>query len=120
MMKLTAGPDDNRVVVLDPNWIEIEVAIRRLDGSTNTHVFLGVSQTGIPEAMPYIAIGGGGGQYYVFATFDNSHFPTLTNLENRPGKISLIVGGQEIEIKAQECVELPQVLTAANTFFERL
>jgi hypothetical protein len=97
----------------NPNWNEIETAIRELDGESKTLVTLGADD----EA--YMSIGGGkDGKYIVTVTFDNFDFYVLVDL-SKPDEIEkLVVGGQEGNYPAKMCVDLLHCLLAARTFTE--
>jgi len=95
-------------------WIEIESAIRLLDGDIKTLLVL---STG--DVVPHLSIGGGNDLYVCYATFDNESFHNLID----PSKASdqelpLVAGGQEGLYPAQQCVNLETVLIAARAFAE--
>ncbi len=97
----------------NPNWSQIEAAIRELDGKSKTLVTLGA------DDETYITIGGGeSGKYIVSVTFDNISFHNLVDLSKPDGTENLIVGGQEGIYPAKICVDLLRCLLAARTFTE--
>jgi Immunity protein Imm1 len=97
-------------LIENPNWNQIETAIRELDGKSKTLVTLGADDI-------YMSIGGGNsGKYVVTATFDNMNFYTLVDL-SKPNQIEkLVVGGQEGNYQAKMCIDLLRCLLAARTF----
>jgi hypothetical protein len=62
-------------LIKDPNWIQIEAAIRELDGKSKTLVTLK------SDDETYMNIGGGkSGKYVVNSTFNNKVFDVLVDL----------------------------------------
>jgi hypothetical protein len=109
------GTEDTQAeAVTDPDWAEIETAIKQLDGKKFTLVTLNVG-----DEVPSMTIGGGAnGIYVVHVTFDNSAFYSLLNPSGTERKISLIVGAQRGEFEEKECVSLDMVLRVAKHFYE--
>lgn len=107
------GNKDEGCLIENPSWIEIEQAIRELNGKSQTLVTLGA------DDETYMTIGGGeAGKYIVNVTFDNISFTNLVDL-SKPEKLEkLVVGGQEGNYPAKICVNLQTVLLAAKTFAE--
>ncbi|GET40251.1 Imm1 family immunity protein [Microseira wollei] len=107
------GNKDEGSLIDNPNWHQIETAIRELDGKTKTLVTLGT------DDETYMSIGGGqSGKYVVTVTFDNIKFYTLVDLSKSDEIQALVVGGQESEYPAKMCVDLLRCLLAARTFTE--
>lgn len=97
----------------NPNWSQIEAAIRELDGKSRTLVTLGV------EEDTYMTIGGGeSGKYVVSVTFDNISFLNLVDLSKTDTTEKLVVGGQQGIYQSKMCVDLLPALVAARTFAE--
>ncbi|MBD1809284.1 hypothetical protein H6F98_28060 [Microcoleus sp. FACHB-SPT15] len=97
----------------NPDWNQIEAAIRELDGKSKTLVTLGVDD----EA--YMTIGGGeSGNYVVSVTFNNMSFHNLVDLSKPDATEKLVIGGQEGIYPAKICVDLLPCLLAARTFTE--
>ena len=97
----------------NPDWSQIEAAIRELDGKSKTLVTLGV------DDKTYMTIGGGeSGKYIVSVTFDNISFHNLVDLSKLDRTEKLVVGGQEGIYPAKMCVDLLPCLLAARTFAE--
>lgn len=95
-----------------PNWVDIENAIRRLDGEDCSLLILGIG-----DPVPHMGIGGGeDGLYIVYTTTDNMIFYTLTNPQARSGKPLLVAGGQRGDYDNRVCVGLREVLLAAKTY----
>ena len=89
------------------NWMEIEVAIRSLDGH---------QQTLETEDEAHLAIGGGKGRYVVYLTFDNEVFHYVVDPLKLGMDEKLVVGGQEGIYPTKLCVGLDMALSAAKTF----
>jgi Immunity protein Imm1 len=107
------GNKDEGELIDNPNWHQIETAIRELDGKSKTLVTLGADEE------TYMSIGGGqSGKYVVTVTFDNIKFYTLVDLSKSDEIQTLVVGGQESEYPAKMCVDLLRCLLAARTFTE--
>ena len=100
-------------LIKDPNWIQIEAAIRELDGKSKTLVTLK------SDDETYINIGGGkSGKYVVTATFNNTKFYVLVDLSKSDEIETLVVDGQKENYAAKMCVDLLHCLVAARTFTE--
>ncbi|KAB8316345.1 hypothetical protein SD81_024375 [Tolypothrix campylonemoides VB511288] len=100
-------------LIENPNWSQIETAMRQLDGKSKTLVTLGA------DDETYMSIGGGNlGKYVVTATFDNLNFHILVDLSKPDETEKLVVGGQEGIYPAKMCVDLLRCLLAARTFTE--
>ncbi|MEH2217548.1 MAG: Imm1 family immunity protein [Nostoc sp.] len=97
----------------DPNWIQIEAAIRELDGKSKTLVTLKA------DYETYMNIGGCNlAKYVVTTTFNNKRFDVLIDLSKFDEIETLVVGGQEKNYPAEMCVDLLHCLVAARTFTE--
>ncbi|MFN6482260.1 MULTISPECIES: Imm1 family immunity protein [unclassified Nostoc] len=97
----------------DPNWIQIEAAIRDLDGKNKTLVTLK------SDDETYMNIGGGkSDKYVVNVTFNNTKFYVLVNLSKSDEIENFVVAGQQVNYPAKMCVDLLHCLLAARTFTE--
>ncbi|GJD19003.1 hypothetical protein RIVM261_039590 [Rivularia sp. IAM M-261] len=94
----------------NPDWNQVESAIRELDGASHTLVTLGADEE------TYMSIGGGAGKYIVTVTFDNLNFYTLLDLAKSNNIEKLVVGGQYGNFPANHCVDILRCLLAARTF----
>ncbi|MEH2254375.1 Imm1 family immunity protein [Nostoc sp.] len=94
------------------NWLEIEAAIKELDGQRKTLVTLET------QGETHMAIGGGIQKYVVYVTFDNENFYYLVDLSKSNTDETVIVGGQEGVYPAKSCIDLNTTLKAAKTFAE--
>ncbi|WYL96995.2 MAG: Imm1 family immunity protein [Gloeotrichia echinulata IR180] len=99
-------------VIENPNWSQIEKAIRELDGESQTLITLGINEDS------YMSIGGGTNQYVVTVTFDNLDFYILIDSTKSEQIQTLVVGGQRGNYPANQCVDLLRCLLAARTFTE--
>ncbi|HEY9850394.1 MAG TPA: Imm1 family immunity protein [Leptolyngbyaceae cyanobacterium] len=104
---------DKGEFIENPNWNQIESAIRDLNGKNKTLVTLGADEE------TYMTIGGGESEKYIVnVTFDNISFTNLVDL-SKPEKIEkLVVGGQEGNYPAKLCIDLQTSLLAAKKFAE--
>ncbi len=98
-------------IIENPNWNQIETAIRELNGESKTLVTLGVDEE------TYMSIGGGAEKYIITVTFDNFNFYILIDLNSEQIE-TLVVGGQKGNYPANQCVDLLHCLLAARTFAE--
>jgi Immunity protein Imm1 len=106
------GDRNNGLVQEAKDWTEVETAIRDLDGHHRTLVTLET------EGEAHMSIGGGGGKYFVYLTFDNENFNYLVNLSNSDRHETLVIGGQEGIYPAKSCVDITTTLKAAKIFAE--
>ncbi len=101
------------VSIESPNWMQIEAAIRELDGNRKTLITLTANDE------THMTIGGGeSGKYVISVTFNNINFHNLVDLSMPNGTERLVVGGQEGIYPAKMCVDLLSCLLAARTFTE--
>jgi hypothetical protein len=94
----------------NPNWNQIESAIRELDGVNHTLVTIGADEE------TYMSIGGGAGKYVVTVTFDNFDFYILMDSSKSNDIEKLVIGGQGGNFPANQCIDLLRCLLAARTF----
>ncbi|MBR8836757.1 MAG: hypothetical protein DSM106950_22755 [Stigonema ocellatum SAG 48.90 = DSM 106950] len=99
-------------LIENPNWSQIETAIRELNGESKSLVTLGANED------TYMSIGGGAKKYIVTATFDNLNFYILIDSPKSEQIETLVVGGQKGNYPANQCVDLLHCLLAARTFTE--
>jgi hypothetical protein len=114
-MKYLYGPKDtDHRELSNPSWIDIETAIRQLNGDDQTLVLFG---SGTP--VPHMAIGGGrDGKYIVYATHDNITFYTMVGTDISEGKVVFVAGAQPGDYPIRNCVALEGALRAAQVFAE--
>jgi Immunity protein Imm1 len=94
------------------SWLEIEAAIKELDGQSKTLVTLET------EGETHMAIGGGLQKYVVYVTFDNENFHYLVDPSKSETDETVIVGGQAGVYPGKSCIDLNTTLKAAKTFVE--
>ncbi|MGB7440129.1 MAG: hypothetical protein WA919_03605 [Coleofasciculaceae cyanobacterium] len=110
--KWVSNTNDEELIE-NPNWEQIEAAIRQLEGKRITLVTLGAGDE------TYMTIGNGySGKYIVSVTFDNLDFYNLIDLSKSDVPEKLVVGGQEGIYSSKICVDLLRCLLAARTFAE--
>ena len=96
--------------IVAPSGLDFEERLRRLDARQYTMVTIA------GEGEAHLALGGGGGQYVVYATFDNEVFWNLLRPEPASGTVLLTVGGQEGDFPAAQIVDLDQARSAGLAF----
>jgi hypothetical protein len=94
-----------------PSQQDMEQALQRLDAETYTMMTIH------GEGERHMTIGGGGGQYVVYATFDNEEFWNLLSPQDEQGVVLLNAGGQEGDYPSGQIVNLEEACAAARTFF---
>ena len=99
----------DRFAILD----DLDHALQRLDGNTHTLVILE------GEGEAHLAVGGGGGRYVVYATFDNVAFWNLVDPGATTGSLIVNAGGQEGDYAVRQVVDLTHARAAAHGFFSR-
>lgn len=106
------GRVDREWRVVSPSEHDLDQAIERLDGTTYTMISL----ERLGEGEQHLAVGGGGGRYVVYATFDNEEFWNLVCSEPAEGVVLVKAGGQEGEYPARNVVNLAQARSAGRAF----
>ena len=89
---------------------DLERALDRLDARTYTMVTIQ------GDGEQHLTIGGGAGQYVVYATFDNEAFWNLLRPQPATGTVLLNAGGQEGDFPAAQVVSKEQARVAGLTF----
>jgi hypothetical protein len=103
-------------VVADPQWIDIETAIRRLNDAERNDVYLHALKG--DEELTWLSVGGGAGKYLVTGSQNDERFPILENPSGSETEmVSLCVGGQGVEYPARFIVDLDSALDAVRRFF---
>ena len=97
--------------IADPTDVQIEDAIRRLDGQQATLVSLEADD----EARMWIS-GGDKQRYICTVTFDGSQCYNLVDPTQNKQSVSLVAGGQVGDYSGRLVVELDLVLRAAQKF----
>ena len=95
-----------------PEIADLHRLVKRLDGKEYTIVTL----SGDGDA--HMAIGGGAGQYVVYATYDNMKFWNLLSAAPSKNMVLLNVGGQEGDYPSRHVVSIDMALQAARVFLE--
>lgn len=99
----------------NPEWSDIELAIRQLDGSHRSIVIIGKDD---PE-IDFMGIGGGeGGVYRCFVVTEDGKEITLLNPDESKTEVRNVFMGQKTKVSASECIPLPLILAAARTYAE--
>ena len=103
--------------VLNHEWridraspVDLESVLDRLDARTHTIITIQ------GEGEQHLTIGGGAGQYVVYATFDNDQFWNLLRSQPASGTILLNAGGQEGDYPAEQVVTKEQARAAGLVF----
>jgi len=112
-IKKWVGNKNEGNLIENPDWSQIEAAIRQLNGKNQTLVTLAA------DDETYMTIGGGyAGKYVVSVTFDNLDFYNLVDLSKPEATEKLVIGGQEGFYPAKMSVDWLRCLLAARTFSE--
>ena len=105
---------DHGVETINPTWDQVKQAILNLDGRTRTTVLL----TNQAINDHYLGISGQwDGSFMVNTTPDNHDFFSLVDSSRSTRKVTVFVGGQDVELEEQKCVPLEWALEAAEHFF---
>lgn len=91
---------------------DLELALDQLDARSHTMVTI------LREGEQHLTIGGGAGQYVVYATFDSEQFWNLLHSQPATGTILLNAGGQEGDYPAEQVVTKEQALVAGIAFLD--
>ena len=104
-----------------PDWIDIEVAIRRMEGNAYTSVNIAKSAETEKDEIFTLTVGGGRkGQYAVSTNFDSKHIihnlvdPMRSMLE----VVEVPIGVEEFQVPLREIVTLEMALQGARTYAE--
>ena len=89
---------------------DLDRALDRLDARTYTMIIV---QLGGEQ---HLTIGGGAGQYVVYATFDNEEFWNLLRTQAPASTVLLNVGGQQGDFPAAQVVDKEQARVAGHVF----
>lgn len=104
------GPNNHNVVREAPSQPEFDEAFERLDAQVHTMVVLDAG------GERHMSIGGGAGQYVVYATFDNEEFWNLLRKAPTDGVVMLNAGGQEGDFPARQVVGQEEARQAGRSF----
>jgi hypothetical protein len=98
--------------IAHPTAIQIEKAIRNMDGLHKTMVILAA------DNGAFLGVGGGNdGNYVVSVTLDNGMIYTVIQQgDYAESEVLLNTGGQAANYPAEECVDLETALHAAKAF----
>ena len=99
-------------IIEPPTRAEFNRLFNRLDRRTYTMMVIKAA------GDCHMAVGGGDGQYVVYATFDNEVFWNLVRSDGGSGTLMLNVGGQEGDFPARQVVEEEQARQAGLTFLQ--
>jgi Immunity protein Imm1 len=103
--------------IWNPQWPQIEVAIRALNNQNLNDIYLTPSRD---TPGTYLSVGGGAGRYLVTGAIGiDEKFPMLVDEHSDDESLRpLVVGGQGGEFPARWLVSLEAALSAAHAFFE--
>lgn len=109
------GIDTGRETLV-PSWEQLKALILELDGDEQTLVTYGDENAG-----DYMAVGGGNGRYICYLSYGDEEKILILFDESVPPdcneEVELVTGGQLGRFDRRECVSLPAVLTAAETYY---
>lgn len=95
---------------LSPSDSILELLLDRLDACVHTILILE------NENGSQLTIGGGSGQYIVYASHDGNTFWNLCGTDKSSGVLRLNIGGQEGEYSVKQVVSRHSALQVARTF----
>ncbi len=98
-------------IIAAPTENDAKRVIEALDANIHTLVCFG------DEGALHMVVGGGNGNYVVYAAFSGQEFWNLISDTSESRKILINAGGQEGDYPVRQVVKKPQVLQAAMTFF---
>ena len=91
---------------------DLDRTLDRLDARTYTMVTIQA------DGDRHLTIGGGAGQYVVYATFDNEEFWNLLRPQPIVGTVLLNAGGQQGDFPAAQVVDMEQARAAGRAFLD--
>jgi hypothetical protein len=104
------------VDVSNPSWIDVEKAVRRLDGEQYNDLYLKPFGT---DDRTFLCVGGGGGKYVVAGTdAGGRNVAVPAEGVSDDSLVSLLVGGQLGEFPSRYILALDRVLSATRAFFD--
>lgn len=105
---------DHGVETLDPTWDQVRQAIVDLDGRMRTTVLLKNQSC----EDHYLGISGKwDGRCFVNTTPNNYDFFTLVDSTRPETKVTVFMGGQDVDCEQRKCVSLDWALEAAEHFY---
>lgn len=107
-----SGTVSSEPEVLEPNWKDIETAIRRLDAKIYTMVWL------VADDADTLLIGGGPNQFVMIAFLDEDSHVTAQDESKSPGQVELTIGGQTGIHDNRIVWNLETVLKCAHLFWK--
>ena len=96
-----------------PSRADFEAALFRMDAERYTMITIADG-----GGDKHLTIGGGGGRYVVYVTFDGQEFWNLVRPESAAGTVLLNAGGQEGDFQAAHVVTLDQARAAGLVFLD--
>jgi hypothetical protein len=91
---------------------DLDRALDQLDALTYTMVTIQA------DGERHLTIGGGAGQYVVYATFDNEEFWNLLRSQPTVGTVLLNAGGQQGDFPTAHVVDKEQARAAGRAFLD--
>lgn len=117
--KYLRGNDSDRWYSLrNPSWPAIESAIRQMDGSKRSEVFITPDEDAFPER--YLAIRRDKSGYYACGVFDDHGGEYLLTNPSAPGEcnVALSAASGSKTLRWQQRTDLEAVLRVAKTYAE--
>jgi hypothetical protein len=100
-------------VIVNPSWIEVEAAIRRLDRNNWQEAYLFPAE----DATTWLGICGGDDKFIATGLKEGAAFPTFVGSPGSTGLCMATVGGQEGGYPASWIATLDQTLKVAQAFY---
>lgn len=109
-----SGVDDHEVE--SPTWLDVETAIRGLDGHTRSEVYLHPHRA---NTETYMAVAGGSdNRYLVFVCHGNERFDEAVTPGASDRTVGMVTGGQRGEFRLEDLVTLDQALEAGRIYHQ--
>ncbi|WP_163831147.1 Imm1 family immunity protein [Spartinivicinus ruber] len=116
MMELSTdnrqGVNANLNELQNPSWIDVEQAIKALNGQNHTEVLLDIGPS-------YISVCGGSKGYFVYIYTEDERNLILEEGQKFSGLIELVTAGNSCDYPAKQVVALDHALAAAKTFYAK-
>ncbi|MCA1975147.1 MAG: hypothetical protein LDL44_20120 [Caenispirillum sp.] len=107
---LWRGTACDESVIEKPDEADLRRAIDDLDQATHTLVIVA------GEGEAHLGVGGGRGEFVVYATFDNRTFYNLIDRSKAGAPVTVVAGGQAGDYPTSQVVDRDRAVVAATRF----
>lgn len=116
-MEVCVWQDDGyeRSFVTDPSAVQVEAALRSLNGDDRNDLYLGAA------SGPWMGFGGGPDQVLVTYSESEARPHYQASPSGDPDTVELVgvrVGGQDVELSPRDLIDIDQAIPAALQFLE--